>query len=113
VPKVKKNSASANSTAANVGYEAELWQMADALSGSVDAAEYAKEKPRKRLNAYGKPAEIPPGLRPLLSRQPPDIEDSTVTVPIGVAFRKRDPPVNDDRTVPVAAATVQLGKLAP
>jgi hypothetical protein len=25
---------------ANVGYEAELWQMADALRGSTDAAEY-------------------------------------------------------------------------
>src|SRR5215467_793000 len=25
---------------ANVGYEAELWQMADALRGSIDAAEY-------------------------------------------------------------------------
>lgn len=28
------------SSAANVGYEAELWQMADALRGSMDAAEY-------------------------------------------------------------------------
>jgi len=27
-------------SAANVGYEAELWQMADALRGSMDAAEY-------------------------------------------------------------------------
>lgn len=27
-------------TAANVGYEAELWRMADALRGSMDAAEY-------------------------------------------------------------------------
>ena len=27
-------------TAATVGYEAELWQMADALRGSMDAAEY-------------------------------------------------------------------------
>ncbi|MGI9077532.1 MAG: hypothetical protein ACR2G6_09420, partial [Gemmatimonadaceae bacterium] len=36
----KKNRAPANSTAANVGYEAELWQMADALRGSMDAAEY-------------------------------------------------------------------------
>jgi type I restriction enzyme M protein len=25
---------------ANVGYEAELWQMADALRGGMDAAEY-------------------------------------------------------------------------
>jgi len=37
---VKKNSTSANATSANVGYEAELWQMADALRGSMDAAEY-------------------------------------------------------------------------
>jgi len=29
-----------NDTVANVGYEAELWQMADALRGSMDAAEY-------------------------------------------------------------------------
>src|SRR5438093_6892167 len=29
-----------NGTAANVGYEAQLWQMADALRGSMDAAEY-------------------------------------------------------------------------
>ena len=29
-----------NDTGANVGYEAELWQMADALRGSMDAAEY-------------------------------------------------------------------------
>ena len=27
-------------SAANVGYEAQLWQMADALRGSMDAAEY-------------------------------------------------------------------------
>jgi type I restriction enzyme M protein len=50
VPKVKKNSASANATGlpvrgrmqtgATVGYEAELWRMADALRGSMDAAEY-------------------------------------------------------------------------
>jgi len=31
---------SSKSTAANVGYEAELWKMADALRGSMDAAEY-------------------------------------------------------------------------
>src|SRR5205823_3412801 len=29
-----------NGTAATVGYEAKLWQMADALRGSMDAAEY-------------------------------------------------------------------------
>lgn len=33
----KKNS---NETAANIGYEAQLWLMADALRGSMDAAEY-------------------------------------------------------------------------
>lgn len=27
-------------TAANIGYEAQLWQMADALRGSMDSAEY-------------------------------------------------------------------------
>src|ERR1043166_5113907 len=34
----KKKAPSTNG--ANVGYEAELWQMADALRGSMDAAEY-------------------------------------------------------------------------
>lgn len=29
-----------NGTAANIGYEAELWQMADALRGSMDAGKY-------------------------------------------------------------------------
>ena len=38
--KRKNNSTSTNATAATVGYEAELWQMADALRGSMDAAEY-------------------------------------------------------------------------
>ncbi len=40
MPKMNKNSTAANSTAATVGYEAQLWQMADALRGSMDAAEY-------------------------------------------------------------------------
>ncbi|PTL36038.1 N-6 DNA methylase [Candidatus Methylomirabilis limnetica] len=40
MPKVKKISALANATSATVGYEAQLWQMADALRGSMDAAEY-------------------------------------------------------------------------
>ena len=40
MPKVKKNSAAASATSANVGYEAQLWQMADALRGSMDAGEY-------------------------------------------------------------------------
>jgi len=36
-PASKKKS---GGTAANIGYEAQLWQMADALRGSMDAAEY-------------------------------------------------------------------------
>ena len=36
MPRPKKNP---NSTA-TLGYEAQLWQMADALRGSMDAAEY-------------------------------------------------------------------------
>jgi len=36
----KAKSSGATQTAANVGYEAQLWQMADALRGSMDAAEY-------------------------------------------------------------------------
>ncbi len=35
-----KKSRSGGATSANVGYEAQLWQMADALRGSMDAAEY-------------------------------------------------------------------------
>ena len=38
--RVKKNNRTKTSSGANVGYEAELWQMADALRGSMDAAEY-------------------------------------------------------------------------
>jgi type I restriction enzyme M protein len=37
--KRKKNSNQADPSAATVGYEAQLWQMADALRGSMDAAE--------------------------------------------------------------------------
>ena len=36
MPRPKKN----DNSAATVGYEAQLWQMADALRGSMDAAEY-------------------------------------------------------------------------
>jgi len=35
-----KKVASPTSNGATVGYEAELWRMADALRGSMDAAEY-------------------------------------------------------------------------
>ncbi|MBI3598523.1 MAG: type I restriction-modification system subunit M N-terminal domain-containing protein, partial [Nitrospirae bacterium] len=38
--KQKNNAKSSDATSANVGYEAKLWQMADALRGSMDAAEY-------------------------------------------------------------------------
>ena len=37
---MKKNSTSTPPTTANVGYEAGLWQMVDALHGSMDTAEY-------------------------------------------------------------------------
>ena len=36
----KKKAKTAKKTAANVGYEAKLWQMADALRNNMDAAEY-------------------------------------------------------------------------
>jgi type I restriction enzyme M protein len=38
--RTKKNDQKKKNNGANVGYEAELWQMADALRGSMDAAEY-------------------------------------------------------------------------
>jgi type I restriction enzyme M protein len=38
--KRKNNLSTANVTGATVGYEAHLWQMADALRGQMDAAEY-------------------------------------------------------------------------
>ena len=40
MPKQIKNSATRTNAGATVGYEAQLWQMADALRGSMDAAEY-------------------------------------------------------------------------
>jgi type I restriction enzyme M protein len=40
VSRLKKDRGAGKTTAANVGYEAQLWQMADALRGSMDAAEY-------------------------------------------------------------------------
>ena len=36
----KNNTEASRSNSAIVGYEAQLWQMADALRGSMDAAEY-------------------------------------------------------------------------
>jgi len=38
--KPRKTASKANNDGATVGYEAQLWQMADALRGSMDAAEY-------------------------------------------------------------------------
>ncbi len=40
MPKQKSPTAAGNDHDATVGYEAQLWQMADALRGSMDAAEY-------------------------------------------------------------------------
>jgi type I restriction enzyme M protein len=40
VPKAKQSSTAPTNDGATVGYEARLWQMADALRGSMDAAEY-------------------------------------------------------------------------
>ncbi|MGH8566906.1 MAG: type I restriction-modification system subunit M N-terminal domain-containing protein, partial [Gammaproteobacteria bacterium] len=37
---MEKNSPSPSNTTATIGYEARLWEMADALRGSMDAAEY-------------------------------------------------------------------------
>ena len=38
--KKTKKTAAASENGATVGYEAKLWEMADALRGSMDAAEY-------------------------------------------------------------------------
>ncbi len=40
MPRPGKSKQNHSSNGANVGYEAELWRMADALRGSMDAAEY-------------------------------------------------------------------------
>jgi type I restriction enzyme M protein len=40
MPDTKNTRLKKKNNGANVGYEAELWQMADALRGSMDAAEY-------------------------------------------------------------------------
>ncbi len=40
MPKARNRSSAAKNDGATVGYEAQLWQMADALRGSMDAAEY-------------------------------------------------------------------------
>src|SRR5258707_13161182 len=40
MPQAKQRSTSPTNDGATVGYEARLWQMADALRGNMDAAEY-------------------------------------------------------------------------
>jgi type I restriction enzyme M protein len=40
VARAKKKATTKTKTSANVGYEAQLWLMADALRGSMDAGEY-------------------------------------------------------------------------
>ena len=40
MPQAKQRSTAPTNDGATVGYEAQLWQMADALRGSMDAAEY-------------------------------------------------------------------------
>jgi type I restriction enzyme M protein len=40
VARAKKKATKKAETAANVGYEAQPWQVADALRGSMDVAEY-------------------------------------------------------------------------
>jgi type I restriction enzyme M protein len=40
VPKKAQNAKASASNGANVGYEAQLWQMANALRNSMEAAEY-------------------------------------------------------------------------
>ena len=40
MPRARKSAQRADSTGATVGYEAQLWQMADALRSNMDAAEY-------------------------------------------------------------------------
>ena len=38
--RTKSKTTTTNGNGANIGYEAQLWQMADALRGSMDAGEY-------------------------------------------------------------------------
>ena len=40
MPEAKNSRQKNNDSAANLGYEAKLWQMADALRNNMDAAEY-------------------------------------------------------------------------
>jgi len=48
----RRTSNNRNSNGANIGYEAELWKMADALRGSMDAAIW---KNLKELGYGGQP----------------------------------------------------------
>lgn len=42
MPKKTQNAKTSSSNGANVGYQAELWRMADALRGSMDTAGYRR-----------------------------------------------------------------------
>lgn len=44
MPNRKRKPAGVKNADATVGYEAQLWQMADALRGSMEAAEYKHVK---------------------------------------------------------------------
>ena len=51
MPKLKKSSTATTNDSATVGYEAQLWQMAGALRGSMDVAE---DTLRELATAHGK-----------------------------------------------------------
>src|ERR1700675_3315251 len=51
--------------------------------------------------------------RYLFLRKAPDVQNTCPPVLICVAFRKRDAPVDDDRTIPVAATRIQHCDLPP
>jgi len=56
-PKLSAQKNMSPSTGATIGYEAELWRIADALRGSMDAAEYKNVVPGssfEQANAYAK-----------------------------------------------------------
>lgn len=67
----KTSSKKATTTSANVGHEAQLWQMADALRGSMDAAEYKGHNHRPQC----------PGGQVNRARTPADIRSHGAAVP--------------------------------
>jgi hypothetical protein len=52
----KKNERAASNAGATVGYEAELWRMADALRGSMDAAD-GRQRPCPAQSHRGQASE--------------------------------------------------------